>query len=58
MALTLDESWAQLPPPAVVAQELVDWGVFDRDLSRTAMNERWVRFSGVTFGVAPASCWP
>lgn len=30
----------------------------DPTLEQAALNERWVRFSGVSFGVAPAECWP
>ena len=30
----------------------------DPTLEQAALNERWVRFSGVSFGVAPVGCWP
>ena len=57
-AMSLDESWEELPLPEQVNQQLEDWGVMDTALNQAALNEQWVRFLGVSFGVAPADCWP
>ena len=57
-AKSLDESWEKLPPPEQVNQQLEGWGVMDAALGQAALNDRWVQFSGVSFGVAPADCWP
>ena len=56
--LSLDESWAQLPAPSVVNDTLRDWGVFDEGLGQERLHERYVRFQGVSFGMAPPQTWP
>ena len=53
--LTLDESWAQVAdkPQWEVDDWLYEAGVWDPTLTPMERQERYVRFQGVEFGVAP-----
>ena len=55
---TLDEQWLDLPPLEEVKRQLADWGIYDDQLRDLRAKERYVRFSGVKFGVAPEESWP
>ena len=56
--MSLDETWASLPAQSVVCSNLKEWGIYDAALSDAKLQERWVRFHGVEFGVAPRGEWP
>ena len=55
--LSLDDTWAALPTLDVVRRELKEWGIYDPTLPEVKLQERWVRFHGVEFGVAPKGEW-
>jgi hypothetical protein len=55
---TLDEQWEGLPPMTEVVDSLKTWGIYDDKLNKLKMQERFVRFQGVTFGRAPQEAWP
>ena len=55
---TLDESWDSLPGRQVVDDWLKEAGIWDNGLSVVQRDERWVRFQGCDFGVAPPGKWP
>ena len=54
----LDEAWENLPPLPDIVEKLGEWGIMDESLTEEGLKERYVRFEGVTFGVAPESTWP
>ena len=56
--MSLDETWAALPALEKLCDELREWGIYDPTLSEKQLKERWVRFHGVKFGVAPPGAWP
>lgn len=37
---------------------LKEWGVYEEGMSDVRAQERYVRFDGVSFGVAPKEVWP
>lgn len=55
---TFDELWADLPPMGEIKGKLREWGIFDGSLSDLQLRERYCRFEGVEFGVAPLEHWP
>ena len=52
------ELWENLPPAGEIDQTLREWGIFDESLTQEHRYERYVRFEGVSFGVAPLEEWP
>ena len=54
---SLDEAWGALPPLDVAVNKLRDWGIWDDSLGTNEIFERYVRFDGVTFGIAPEPEW-
>lgn len=52
---SLDEIWADLPPLPEIQEWLVKNGIWDDKLSEEKIKERYVRFVGINFGVAPVS---
>ena len=55
---TFDELWEQLPGDDEIKEKLREWGIYDPGLSVLKLRERFCRFDGVEFGIAPAECWP
>ncbi len=55
---TFDELWAQLPALVEIKGKLREWGIFDPGLCDLKLRERYCRFEGVEFGIAPAELWP
>ena len=56
--VSFDDTWEGLPALPEVKQQLHEWGVWDPGLGDMQCRERYVRFLGVTFGVAPRDTWP
>ena len=54
---TLSEVWAEMPTGKQLEGQLREWGMWDPKLSETKLQERFARFSGVTFGIAPPDVW-
>lgn len=55
---SLTESWEAMPELAKVSEDLEAWGILDDNLSPLQLQERWVRFSGIDLGIAPAAARP
>ena len=51
--MSLNDSWDQVPTGLELQAELEQWGIFDSTLSQVALQEWWVRFTGMDFGVIP-----
>jgi hypothetical protein len=41
-----------------VIKQLKEWGIYEENLGVEKAQERYVRFMGVTFGIAPEKYWP
>lgn len=54
---TLDELWDGMPSQAAMDEELQAWGIFDATSTPLARQERYVRFKGVEFPMAPKAAW-
>ena len=56
--MSLNETWAARLALEKLCDELREWGIYDPMLSEKQLKERWVRFHGVKFVVAPPGAWP
>ncbi len=56
--LTFDEVWEAMPGEHELDTLLGDLGVGEPGLSLLQKQERYARFQGTTFGVAPRELWP
>lgn len=55
---TFDDLWDDLPPLQDIKKILKEWGVYDDGLEDVQYMERYCRFEGVEFGIAPLEKWP
>ena len=51
--VSLNDSWEKVPMGIELEEQLRCWGVFDPRLTEVALQERWVRFAELDFGVIP-----
>ena len=51
--MSLNDSWEKVPMGIELEEQLRSWGVFDPMLTEFALQERWVRFAELDFGVIP-----
>ncbi len=55
---TIDELWAELSPLPELVGKVQEWDIYDSRMSEQHVLERYCRFEGVDFGVAPLELWP
>lgn len=55
--MTYEETWENMPAGAELQSQLEALGIYDKGLSEEKAQQRFARFQGTEFGVAPRECW-
>ena len=51
--IKLNDNWEKVPAGVELEEQLRCWGLFDPMLTETALQEQWVQFAELDFGIIP-----